>query len=307
MKIAGLTTRQAIPSDVDGIAEAHRDSIRSIGAGFYPPNVVDDWEEGLTGDVYLKAMEGGEVFFIATGTIDGRNVVLGFASDYCIEGPKHGTSVYVRGIAARQGIGSTLFGLAEAHAKVSGASCIQVEASFAGVEFYKANGFIELGRGETRLMSGRSIACVFMRKDLGADSNVLQAVPYFWVHDLELSIRFYVDGLGFRMTKQWVDDGRLRWCWLELGDAAVMLQEFWKDGGHRNVPDGKVGVGVSVCFICRDALALWREVTSRGISAKRPFVGNGMWVTQVTDPDGYDLCFESPTDVAEETVFSDGD
>ena len=36
----------------------------------------------------------------------------------------------------------------------------------AGVEFYKANGFDEIARGETRLMSGRPIACVFMRKTL---------------------------------------------------------------------------------------------------------------------------------------------
>jgi hypothetical protein len=30
-----------------------------------------------------------------------------------------------------------------------------------------------------------------------------------------------------------------------------------------------------------------------------------MWVTEVSDPDGYALYFESPTDVAEETVFSE--
>ena len=165
MKIAEFETRRAHPSDTDAIALAHRDSIRSIGPTFYPPHVVDDWEEGLTGDVYLKAMEGGEVFFIATGKVDGRALVLGFASDYCIEGSKHGTSVYVRGIAARRGIGSALFRLAEAHAVANGATNIQVEASLAGVEFYRANGLIEVGRGETRLMSGRPIACVFMRKD----------------------------------------------------------------------------------------------------------------------------------------------
>jgi hypothetical protein len=28
-----------------------------------------------------------------------------------------------------------------------------------------------------------------------------------------------------------------------------------------------------------DALAIYREVTSRGIKARNPFVGNGMWVT----------------------------
>ena len=100
----GLETRRANRSDAGNIALAHRDSIRSIGPGFYPPNVVDDWSEGLTGDLYLRAMDTGEIFFIATGTVDGTQVVLGFASDYRIDGAKHGTSVYVRGSAARRGI-----------------------------------------------------------------------------------------------------------------------------------------------------------------------------------------------------------
>ena len=34
-----------------------------------------------------------------------------------------------------------------------------------------------------------------------------------------------------------------------------------------------------------------------------PFVGNGLWVTSVTDPDGYHLYFESPTEVPEETIY----
>ena len=72
----------------------------------------------------------------------------------------------MRGIASRRGIGSALFGLAEAHALANRARSIQVEASLAGVDFYRANGFVEVGRGETRLMSGRPIACAFMRKDL---------------------------------------------------------------------------------------------------------------------------------------------
>ena len=168
MRIAQFNTRLAQPADADDIAEAHRDSIRSIGPKFYPPNVVDEWVEGLEGDIYLKAMEGGEVFFIATAEIEGKLTVLGFATDYRIDGSQHGTSVYVRGFAARHGIGSTLFGLAEAHAIARGASCIRVEASLAGVKFYTANGFDEVARGQTQLMSGRPIACVFMRKDLSA-------------------------------------------------------------------------------------------------------------------------------------------
>jgi lactoylglutathione lyase len=127
--------------------------------------------------------------------------------------------------------------------------------------------------------------------------NVQQAVPFFMVSNLEASLRYYVDGLGFRMKHQWIDQGKLRWCWLELGGAALMLQEYRED----SVPAEKLGVGVSVCFQCVDALKIYREIKSRGIEAKRPFVGNAMWVTCMTDPDGYKLDFESFTDAPEES------
>ncbi|HEV8267519.1 MAG TPA: VOC family protein [Thermoanaerobaculia bacterium] len=135
--------------------------------------------------------------------------------------------------------------------------------------------------------------------------NVRQAVPFFRVQDIERSLRFYEDGLGFRMTKSWRPEGKLRWCWLELDDVVVMLQEFWKEGSHENVPLGGVGVGVSIAFTCEDAVALWRDFRSRGVEAKRPFVGNGMWVTEVSDPDGYALTFESRTDAPEESELPD--
>jgi hypothetical protein len=63
-------------------------------------------------------------------------------------------------------------------------------------------------------------------------------------------------------------------------------------------------MGVSVCFICKDALAIYRSAIARGLPAERPFVGNAMWVTSLRDPDGYRIDFESYTDVQEETVYS---
>jgi hypothetical protein len=133
------------------------------------------------------------------------------------------------------------------------------------------------------------------------EPNVERAVPFFFVSDMQRSLLWYVDGLGFTMTKQWIDQGQLRWCWLEHGKAALMLQEWHPSRG----PKGEVGEGVSVCFICRDALAIYREVTERGTQAEEPFVGNAMWVTSLTDPDGYRLFFESDTDVPEETKLSE--
>lgn len=146
-----------------------------------------------------------------------------------------------------------------------------------------------------------------MNAELQTTANVKQAVPFFNVHDIQTSVRFYVEGLGFTKTKEWTPEGQLRWCALQHGKAEIMLQEFWKgDATHpANVPTDKLGVGVSICFICADALALYREFKARGVNAARPFVGNGMWVTSVTDPDGYRLEFESYTDAPEESEYNE--
>jgi GNAT superfamily N-acetyltransferase len=165
MTAGDVQTRLAHSEDAGAIALAHLDSIRSIGPAFYSPNVIEAWSAGLTPDVYVKAMEDGEAFFIATGHLDGEPAVLGF-STHRVDDAQDGPSVYVRGRAARQGIGTALLRLAEAHALAHGATSIQIQASLAGVEFYKANGFEELGRGQALLLSGQSMPCVFMRKVL---------------------------------------------------------------------------------------------------------------------------------------------
>ncbi|HEU4995835.1 MAG TPA: VOC family protein [Gemmatimonadaceae bacterium] len=136
-----------------------------------------------------------------------------------------------------------------------------------------------------------------------AQVGVQQCVPLLLVRSMEASMRFYIDGLGFSMTNQWINKGRLEWCWLQHGDAALMLQEVVPADKYVKQFEGKVGLGVSLNFTCRDALAFHHLVKDRGIETKRPFVGNRMWVTSLKDPDGYDLHFESPTDVAEETVY----
>jgi lactoylglutathione lyase len=139
---------------------------------------------------------------------------------------------------------------------------------------------------------------------LDVTGNVKQAVPLFGITDIDASLKFYVDGLGFTMTKQWAPESRIRWCWLEHGGAALMLQEYRKDGRPGGAPTGPLGQGVSICFMCADAIAIYRDALARGLAPSRPFVGNGLWVTSLTDPDGYRLDFESATDVPEGTVYS---
>jgi lactoylglutathione lyase len=152
-----------------------------------------------------------------------------------------------------------------------------------------------------------------LARSLTMDSNekrgtkINQAVPFLAVNNIEESARYYVGGLGFEITDKWIEAGKLRWCWLLRDETALMLQEFPRDGLHSWEPESKVGVGVTIYFLCEDALAIYRELHSRGITASKPFVGNGMWVIELSDPDGYRLAFESHTDFAEGTEYSDDD
>jgi catechol 2,3-dioxygenase-like lactoylglutathione lyase family enzyme len=138
-----------------------------------------------------------------------------------------------------------------------------------------------------------------------ARRNVKQAVPFFGVAKMAESLHFYVDGLGFKMTQHWRDEEVLRWCWLQLDGAALMLQEYKKEGHGSWQPEGKVGVGVTICFMCEDALSIYHQAKARGLQPERPFVGNAMWVTSLTDPDGYSILFESATEVPEGTVYTE--
>jgi uncharacterized glyoxalase superfamily protein PhnB len=121
------------------------------------------------------------------------------------------------------------------------------------------------------------------------------------VTDMPRSLRFYTEGLGFTLKNKWVVDEEIRWCWLELGGAALMLQDYLPN----RIPQDKRGVGVSLCFQCQDAIALYHQLQSRGLTPQEPFVGNALWDTLIIDPDGYHLHFASPTTVPEGTKLSD--
>jgi lactoylglutathione lyase len=136
-------------------------------------------------------------------------------------------------------------------------------------------------------------------------NNIQQTVPFFSVRNIENSVRFYTGGLAFEIKKKWTPDGKLGWCWLERDSIAIMLQEFRTESHDSRPPLNNPGEGVSICYQCKDALALYREFTSRGIQASEPQVGNNMWVTVIKDPDGYTLYFESATDVPEDTKLSE--
>ena len=75
--------------------------------------------------------------------------------------------------------------------------------------------------GRTRQINQSQVAPEYsdtggvLKTQTSADISVSQVVPLFSVTDIQRSRRFYVNALGFAMTNQWIDGGKLRWCWLE--------------------------------------------------------------------------------------------
>ena len=128
-----------------------------------------------------------------------------------------------------------------------------------------------------------------------------RVVPILAVSDILSTVEYYVDGLGFRKTAEWVDRGRLRWCMLEYeGGAALMAQE-----GEPTRGPGIKGLGVKFYVWCDDAVVFYEVITRRGIKARKPFVGNGMHVVELQDPDGYEMAFQSPPDESDSDCPTD--
>lgn len=128
--------------------------------------------------------------------------------------------------------------------------------------------------------------------------NITSTVPFLLVQDMEVSLQFYRDSLGFTIQDSWTPDDSIEWCQIVRDLGTLMLQK-----SPTAVPGGSGGI--SIYFICNDALSIYQEITQKGIQTREPFVGNHMWVVTVIDPDGHEINFESKTTVPEDTHYSD--
>jgi len=112
---------------------------------------------------------------------------------------------------------------------------------------------------------------------------VSQLWPLLFVRELESSLSFYRDQLGFSLVgTDGKPEGEMRWCRLERGGASIMLQQEEKDNGHRATHNPKV----CFYFICDDADAMHSEFLSRGLQVDPPTVAYyGMKQLFVPEPD----------------------
>jgi lactoylglutathione lyase len=115
--------------------------------------------------------------------------------------------------------------------------------------------------------------------------------PLLLVANMERSLAFYRDKLGFRLVHSWSPEGRIAWCHVERGGAGLMLQQACEEDGD---PQGW-GRGIVFYFQADDADALHAEFTANGLTLAPPAIAfYGMKQVFLRDPDGYELCFQNP-------------
>lgn len=127
--------------------------------------------------------------------------------------------------------------------------------------------------------------------------------PLVQVYDMPTSVRFYRDLLGFEVvsTSPVLGKDRFHWALLRLGKAELMLNTAYEFDNERPVPADRARVAAHgdtvLYFGCPDVEAAYEELREKGAAVKPPKVAPyGMTQMSLRDPDGYELCFQWPSD-----------
>jgi catechol 2,3-dioxygenase-like lactoylglutathione lyase family enzyme len=128
--------------------------------------------------------------------------------------------------------------------------------------------------------------------DEEADRNLASIRPNFIVKDLQTSIAYYRERLGFQLDFQGPDDGPF-WAGVSRDGIGIMLKAVAPDvppcPNHTRhewaPPDANI--------YSMDPDALFDEFSRRGASFAKTlsFIEEGLWGFAITDADGYVLTF----------------
>jgi len=135
-----------------------------------------------------------------------------------------------------------------------------------------------------------------MEKAIAFDVHGL--CPLLSVFDMQTSLRFYRDLLGFEMvsTSDPEPDGHFDWCWLHRNDAALMLNTAYERSHRPSTPDPvriAAHTDTQIYIGCQDLSAACLLLRAAGLDVNGPVVRSfGMKQLFFKDPDGYQLCFQ---------------
>lgn len=120
------------------------------------------------------------------------------------------------------------------------------------------------------------------------------ARPVLHVADVEASLRFYVNQLGFTSPWRYEEDGRAHVAQVDRQGCALILADTWPE----KIGKGLIFISLNLEQEKQEAAldALRAELEGKGVSVKE-----GSWgyrVLVVDDPDGNQLFFNYPNEAA---------
>jgi catechol 2,3-dioxygenase-like lactoylglutathione lyase family enzyme len=126
----------------------------------------------------------------------------------------------------------------------------------------------------------------------GAQRNLASIRPCFIVKDLQVSITYYRERLGFQLDFQGPDGGPF-WAGVSRDGIGLMLKAVAPDVPPRPNRTRHEWAPPDAQIYSVDPDELFDEFSRRGASfvKKLSFIDEGLWGFAVTDADGYVLTF----------------
>ncbi len=123
------------------------------------------------------------------------------------------------------------------------------------------------------------------------------ARPVLHVRDVEASLRFYVNRLGFTSPWRYDEDGRAHVAQVDRQGCALILAATWPE----KIGKGLIFISLNFEPHSREAAVAALDALRAELEAKGAPVKDGSWgyrLLVVDDPDGNQLFFNYPAETA---------
>ena len=130
------------------------------------------------------------------------------------------------------------------------------------------------------------------------------ARPVLHVTDVEASLHFYVNRLGFTSPWHYDEDGKAHVAQVDRQGCALILADTWQ----QKIGKGLMFISLNVEPATREAATAALDALRAELEAKGVLVKDGWWgdrLLVVDDPDGNQLFFNYPSEIASGGIVRD--
>ncbi len=124
--------------------------------------------------------------------------------------------------------------------------------------------------------------------------------PLLSVFNMPASLAFYRDILGFEVARDSGNGDESSWVWLRRGELNLMLNDQYEPGQVPDAPPSDRTIwhhDTCLYFGCPDIDAAYELLKDKVADIECPSIAPyGMKQMYFRDPDGYNLCFQWPSD-----------